>query len=103
MFSSREIQNRVKSGYIERVGSRLKKMRKQLIDRDWSGLRTEASHLAEGAQNFGFEDISLEVDRALTVLNTRTLTRTSIDTEAKKAMETLFQKLDRFLINETQN
>ena len=103
MFSSREIQNRVKSGYIERVGSRLKKMRKQLIDRDWPGLRTEASHLAEGAQNFGFQDISLEVDRALTILNTRTLTRTSIDTEAKNAMETLFQKLDRFLINETRN
>lgn len=100
MFSSREIQNRVKSGYIERVGSRLKKMRKQLIDRDWTGLKTEANHLAEGAQNFGYTDIADEVQRVLEVLNTRTLTRTAIDTEAKSAMENLFQRLDRFLMDE---
>ena len=100
MFSSREIQNRVRSGYIERVGTRLKKMRKQLVDRDWTGLRTEASHLAEGAQNFGYQDIAGEVERALKVLNTRTLSRTAIDTEAKHAMEYLFQKLDRFLVEQ---
>jgi HPt (histidine-containing phosphotransfer) domain-containing protein len=100
MFSSREIQNRVNSGYIERVGSRLKKMRKLLSDRDWSGLKTEANHLAEGAQNFGYKDIASEVERALSVLNTRNLSRTSIDTEAKNAMEHLFQKLDRFLVGE---
>ena len=100
MFSSREIQDRVKSGYIERVGSRLKKMRKQLIDRDWPGLKIEANHLAEGAQNFGFSDIAVDVERALEVLNSRTLSRTSIDTEVKVAMEFLFQKLDRFLVEE---
>jgi hypothetical protein len=103
MFSSREIQNRVKSGYIERVGTRLKKMRKQLSDRDWTGLRTEASHLQEGAQNFGYQDIASEVERVLSVLNTRPLSRTAIDTEAKNAMETLFQKLDRFLVDEQRS
>ena len=100
MFSSREIQDRVKSGYIERVGSRLKKMRKQLVDRDWTGLKTEAGHLAEGAQNFGYRDIAEEVQRTLGVLNTRTLSRTAIDTEAKVAMENLFKALDRFLVEE---
>jgi hypothetical protein len=100
MFSSREIQNRVKSGYIERVSSRLKKMRKQLIDRDWTGLKTEASHLSEGAQNFGFQDIAGEVERVLFILNGKILSRTSIDTEAKNALEGLFQKLDRFLVDE---
>ena len=100
MFSSREIQNRVKSGYIERVSLRLKKMRKQLIDRDWTGLKTEASHLSEGANNFGFQEIVGEVDRVLTLLNKKTLSRTSIDTEVKTAMEQLFQKLDRFLVDE---
>jgi hypothetical protein len=100
MFSSREIQNRVKSGYIERVGSRLKKMRKQLVDRDWSGLKTEANHLAESAQNFGYVDIATEVEKALQVLNTRNLSKTAIDTDAKNAMEDLFQKLDRFLVDE---
>ena len=100
MFSSREIQNRVKSGYIERVSTRLRKMRKQLVDRDWMGLKTEAGHLAEGAQNFGYKDISQEVQKVLDVLNTRTLSRTAIDTEAKSAVEHLFQKLDRFLVDE---
>jgi hypothetical protein len=47
-----------------------------------------------------FKDIASEVERALSVLNTRNLSRTSIDTEAKNAMEHLFQKLDRFLVGE---
>ncbi len=73
-------------------------MRKQLADRDWSGLKSEANHLAEGANNFGYKDMAEEVQKALGVLNTRTLSRTAIDTEAKSAMEHLFQKLDRFLV-----
>ncbi|MBU6154915.1 MAG: hypothetical protein KGP28_11480 [Bdellovibrionales bacterium] len=100
MFSTREIQNRVKSGYIERVTSRLKKMRKQLMDRDWAGLKLEAGHLAEGAQNFGFIELSGEVSRALEILNSSSLSRTAINTEAKVAMENLFTKLDRFLVEE---
>jgi hypothetical protein len=100
MFSTREIQNRVKSGYIERVTSRLKKMRKQLMDRDWVGLKLEAGHLAEGAQNFGFTGLSEDVNRALEVLNSSALSKTAINTEAKVAMETLFKKLDRFLVEE---
>ena len=103
MFSSREIQNRVKSGYIERLSTRLKKMRKQLVDRDWTGLKSEAGHLAEGAQNFGYQDIASEVQRALEVLNTRSLSKTAIDPEAKTALEGLFQRLDRFLIEERQS
>jgi len=78
-------------------------MRKQLVDRDWSGLRIEASHLTEGAQNFGYLDIAKEVDHALSVLNTKSLSRTSIDTEVKNVMEHLFQRLDRFLIQEQQH
>jgi hypothetical protein len=103
MFSSREIQNRVKSGYIERVSTRLKKMRKQLADRDWTGLKQEANHLAEGAQNFGYKDIAEEVQKTLGVLNSRPLSRTAIDTDAKHAMEHLFQKLDRFLVDAQGN
>jgi hypothetical protein len=34
------------------------------------------------------------------VLNSRTLSRTAINTEAKAAMENLFQTLDRFLVEE---
>jgi len=100
MFSTREIHNRVKSGYIERVSSRLRKMRKQLMDRDWAGLKLEAGHLAEGANHFGYTAISEEVQKALEVLNSRTLSRTAINTEAKAAMENLFRNLDRFLVEE---
>jgi hypothetical protein len=100
MFSTREIQNRVRSGYIERVTSRLKKMRKQLVDRDWEGLRLEVVHLAEGAQNFGFPSLSEDVNQALEVLKSSALSKTAINTEAKMAMETLFKKLDRFLVEE---
>ena len=100
MFSSSEIHLRVKSGYIERVNTRLRKMRKQLVDRDWAGLKQEAHHLAEGARNFGYTEIADEVERALGVLNAGPLSRTAINTEAKISMETLFQRLDRFLVEE---
>ncbi len=100
MFSTREIQDRVKSGYIERVGTRLRKMRKQLVDRDWPGLKQEANHLADGAQNFGYVEVSSEVQKAIQILNERSLSRTAINTDAKMAMEALFQKLDRFLVAE---
>ena len=100
MFSAREIQERVKSGYIERVSTRLKKMRKQFMDRDWTALKQEASHLAEGAQNFGYPTISEEVLKAIDTLNSSQLSRTTINTEAKVAMESLFKKLDRFLVEQ---
>ncbi len=100
MFSSSEIHLRVKSGYIERVNTRLRKMRKQLVDRDWNGLKQEAHHLSEGAKNFGYLEIAAEVDEALRILNSSPLSRTAINTEAKSAMEKLFQRLDRFLVEE---
>jgi HPt (histidine-containing phosphotransfer) domain-containing protein len=100
MFTSSEIHSRVKSGYIERVNTRLRKMRKQLVDRDWSGLKQEAHHLAEGARNFGYPEIATEVEAALRILQSVPLSRTAINTEAKGAMERLFQRLDRFLVEE---
>ncbi len=70
------------------------------MDRDWGGLKLEAGHLAEGAQNFGFTGLSEDVNRALEVLNSSALSKTAINTEAKVAMENLFKKLDRFLVEE---
>jgi HPt (histidine-containing phosphotransfer) domain-containing protein len=100
MFTNDEIQKRVQHRYIERVSTRLKKMRKLLIDRDWNTLKAEATQLAEGAQNFGFTDLAGDVQKAIEVLNNTHLTRTAIDQEAKSTLETLFKKLDRFLVEE---
>ncbi len=77
-------------------------MRKQLIDRDWIGLKSEAGHVAEGAQNFGYPDLAEEVEKALGVLEKRHLSRTAVDPDAKDALEKLFQKLDHFLVNENE-
>lgn len=97
MFSSKEIQQRVQQGYIDRLGFRLKKMRKQLIDRDWAELQSETHHLVESAENFGFEDIAKEARRTLTLLEQKKLSRSLIDPEAKTSLENLFQALDQFL------
>jgi HPt (histidine-containing phosphotransfer) domain-containing protein len=100
MFSTKEIQERVKSQYIERVGSRLRKMRKLMMDRDWATLKTEAHQLAEGAQNFGYSTLATEVTAALQVLESQSLTRTAIDQPTKVALESLFKRLDRFLVDQ---
>jgi hypothetical protein len=103
MFSSQEIQQRVKTSYLESLAVRLRKMRKQLMNRDWDALKAEAGNLAEGATNFGYVQIASEVKTTLTVLNTRPLTRTAVDPEAKRSLENLFQSLDRFLIQNSSN
>lgn len=100
MFTHDEIQQRVQNRYIERVGTRLKKMRKLLIDRDWATIKLEVSQLLEGAQNFGFTEIASEVTKAIDVLNKQHLTRTAMDQEAKQTLEVLFKRLDRFLVEE---
>lgn len=100
MFSTDEIQKRVQNQYIGRVGSRLKKMRKLVLDRDWATLKSEANQLAEGAQNFGFKALASDVQKAIEVLNKSNLTRTAIDQEAKMTLEVLFKRLDRFLVEE---
>ncbi len=100
MFSTEEIQQRVKNQYIERVGSRLRKMRKLMMDRDWATLKNEAHQLAEGAQNFGYPNLATEVQSALQVLEKQTLSRTAIDQPTKLALESLFKRLDRFLVDQ---
>lgn len=97
MFSTEEIQKRVQNQYMERVGARLRRMRKLLMDRNWDTLKSEAHQLADGAQNFGYPELVDEVNRSLEVLNKQNLTRTTMDPEAKAALETLFKRLDRFL------
>lgn len=97
MFSTEEIQKRVQNQYMERVGARLRRMRKLLMDRNWDTLKAEAHQLADGAQNFGYPELVDEVNRSLEVLNKQNLTRTTMDPEAKAALETLFKRLDRFL------
>lgn len=100
MFTTDEIQKRVQNRYIERVGNRLKKMRKLLIDRDWSTIKNETNQLLEGAQNFGYVELASEINKALEVLNKQHLTRTAMDQEAKQTLELLFKRLDRFLVEE---
>ena len=97
MFSSQEIQKRVQQGYIDRLSTRLKKMRKQLVDRDWAELQSETLRLVESAENFGFADLAQEARRTLDLLSQKELSRSSIDPEAKVSLENLFRVLDQFL------
>lgn len=96
-FSKGEIQQRVQQGYIDRLATRLRKMRKQLMDRDWQALQTETHHLIESSENFGFEDLAIEGKRTLSLLSQKELSRSRIDPEAKLALENLFKVLDQFL------
>ena len=100
MFTNDEIQKRIQHRYIARVSTRLRKMRKLLIDRDWNTLKNEVNQLVEGAQNFGYTDLAVDVQKSIEVLNKQHLTRTAMDQEAKQSLELLFKKLDRFLVEE---
>lgn len=97
MFTSEEIQNKVERQYIERLGERLKKMRKQYVDRNWTALVNETKHIASGAEQYGYAPLANEAKNALHQIETRPLDRALVDPVAKEALENLFKKVDHFL------
>lgn len=56
--SPEEIQRRVRKGYLDRLDTRVRRMRMLLAERDWPALRVECAHLKNTATGFGFRELS---------------------------------------------
>ena len=56
--SREEIHDRVRRGYLDRLGGRLRRMRRLLSDREWNALRIECANLRNTARSFGLPEVA---------------------------------------------
>jgi hypothetical protein len=53
-----EIEARLRRRYLDRLALRVRKMRRQLLDRNWDALRVECEHLEGTGKVFGLNTIA---------------------------------------------
>ena len=106
-----EIQLRVKNGYVERLGVRVKQMRKEWVNRDWPGLTRNCSHLKKSSKNLGFDDLSELAERLENIIASQSPAGKKLKSiskplghfEIKTSAEKLFRKIDLIVLNKEQS
>jgi len=98
---SDEIQERLRKQYLLRLGQKMRRLRKELVDRNWPTLRTECRQLRGSGESFGFPELTELAVRAETLIPEGERSRAKGIPEARDAVETLIIKIDRILIENT--
>ena len=96
--SPREINERLKRRYLERLNQRVRRLRKLVIDRNWEDLRTECYQLANTGDNFGFPELTSLAESAYKAIPQGKISRATTPLHAKKMVENLINTIDSTLI-----
>ena len=99
--SPREIDDRLRRRYLDRLSQRVKKLRKLLVERNWEDLRAECSQLASSGENFGFQTLTALAQNAQNSIPTGKISRASTPVRAKESTEALIAAIDSILIEYT--
>lgn len=93
-----EIQNRLRRRYIDRLAQRLRKMRRDLIARNWNDLKSECIQLKNNVESFGFSELRDLAEKAEESIPTSFLaSRALIPSEAKRSLDQLLTEMDRLI------
>jgi HPt (histidine-containing phosphotransfer) domain-containing protein len=92
-----EIQARVRRRYIDRLSQRVKRMRRMLLERNWSELKIETRQLREAGESFGFAHLTALASTAEQVMPNNSASRLRPFPEAKQAVESLLIAIDLVL------
>jgi HPt (histidine-containing phosphotransfer) domain-containing protein len=92
-----EIQDRLRKRFLDRLSDRLKRIRRDLIAREWQGLRHECRQLRAGGETFGFRDLSALAGAAESAIPAGETSRARILPEAKQAVEQLVVRIEVLL------
>lgn len=92
-----EIQARVRRRYIDRLSQRVRRMRKMLLERNWSELRNEARQIREGGEGFGFSNLTELAAAAERTIPENGASRMRPIPEARQAVESLLIAIDLIL------
>jgi len=97
--SPKEIEERMKRRFADRLSSRLKLLRKNLVERNWEALRAECDQLAQGGENFGFPQLKDLAILARDAIPEGKVTKASHLPEAKPAIESLVGAINDILMD----
>jgi len=92
-----EIQARVRRRYIDRLSQRVKRMRRMLLERNWSELRNETRQLREGGESFGFAHLTELASTAERAIPENGVSKLRPFPQARQAIENLMIAIDLVL------
>ena len=93
-----EIQERLRKRFLDRLAARMKRMRKELVERNWHVLKAEARILKGSGETFGFPELTLHAVRVEELIPKGEISRARTIPEAKQAVEELIVLIDTILI-----
>ncbi len=96
--SPSEIDDRLKRRYLDRLGLRVKKLRKLLVERNWEELRLECSQVAVGGETFGFAELKSLAAEAQKAIPAGRVLRAQTPLFAKENTEALIARIDSVLV-----
>ncbi len=96
--SPTEINARLRRRYLDRLGIKVRKLRRLLIERKWDDLKLECYQLALSGENFGFDQItSLSMEVYQSIPNKK-LSRAATPLLTREITENLIAAIDSLLI-----
>ena len=99
--SPKEINDRLRRRYLDRLSQKVKRLRKLLIERNWEELRSECEHLASSGVNFGFQSVTHYAIAAQNSIPKGKVPRPSTPLYARETTEALIAAVDSILIEHT--
>jgi len=93
-----EIQERLRRRYVDRLAQRLRKMRRDLVARNWGDLKSDCHHLSSNVESFGFPELRELAERAEGSIPSSILaSRAFVPAQAKRTLEALLTEMDRLI------
>lgn len=92
-----EIQDRLRKRYLDRLADRIKRMRKELVQRNWQVLRTECRQLKGSGDTFGFHELTVLASRAEQAIPESGASKAVVIPAAKQALDSLIAEMDAIL------
>jgi HPt (histidine-containing phosphotransfer) domain-containing protein len=92
-----EIQSRLTRRYLDRLGQKIRKIRLDLLEKNWEALRSECQQLKTSAESFNFKSISLLAATATDLIPEGEVSKLRPLPEARRAVESLIAEIDAVL------
>ena len=99
--SHKEIDARLRRRYLDRLGQRVRKLRKLVVERNWEDLRAECGQLASSGEAFGFQKLTYLAIAAQESIPTGRVSRAATPLCAKENTEALIAAIDSVLMETT--
>ena len=96
--SPQEIEGRLRRGYLNRLGFRVKKLRKLIIERNWEKLRDECGALSISGDSFGFQEVTSLAHQVQHSFPSGKIPRAATPSRAKEFAESLVTTIDFILM-----